>query len=180
MRNLSIRHIRISRESMSLLLNTPGKRIERLRKDREWTQADLAAAAHVRQNYISGIENGSAKPSAAIMARIAKALGVSLDFIMVLSDNPTVNGDEKPTYYSVEAEEAAHIIDGLPASWRGVVLDLVKDYDVAYKDVLRRAKEFDKLLREIEAAGGPMAREVLEKFIRANGGISIDPNATPK
>jgi len=165
---------------MSLLLNTPGKRVERLRKDREWTQADLAAAARVRQNYISGIENGSAKPSAIIMARIAKALGVSLDFLMVLSDNPAINGDEKPTYYSVEAEEAAHIIDGLPPSWRGVVLDLVKDYDTAHKDVLRRAKEFDKLLREVEEAGGAMAREALERFIRGNGGINIDPNTPPK
>lgn len=88
---------------MTELLNTTGKRVERLRKDKHWTQKQLSAAADVRQSYISGIENDTASPSAEIMARVAKALGTSLDFLMMISDNPVVKEDSEPEFFSPEA-----------------------------------------------------------------------------
>src|SRR5262245_55382995 len=95
---------------MTELLNTTGKRVERLRKDRGWRQADLADVAKVRQNYISAIENDTATPSAETMTAIAKALDTTLDFLMILTNNPALPGDGEPTFLTEEAEKAAKVI----------------------------------------------------------------------
>lgn len=70
------------------LLDTTGKRVERLRKDLGLSQAELAALAGVRQNYISAIERDTASPSAEVVARIARTLGASTDFLLLLTDIP--------------------------------------------------------------------------------------------
>lgn len=70
------------------LLDTTGKRVERLRKDSGMNQAALAGLVGVRQNYISAIERDVASPSAEVVAKIAQALGTSTDFLLLLTDIP--------------------------------------------------------------------------------------------
>lgn len=55
-----------------------GMRIRFLRKERNWSQEDLALEANVNKNYICDLENGRRNPSLDILERIAKALDISL------------------------------------------------------------------------------------------------------
>ena len=51
--------------------------IRRLRKERGWTQDDLAAAAKVEQAAISLMENARANPTLLVLETVAGALEVS-------------------------------------------------------------------------------------------------------
>jgi transcriptional regulator with XRE-family HTH domain len=50
--------------------------VRRLRKERGWTQDDLAAETKVEQAAISLIENGRANPTLLMLETIARALNV--------------------------------------------------------------------------------------------------------
>ena len=56
-----------------------GMRIKFLRKQRKWSQEDLALNANVNKNYICDLENGRRNPSLDILERISVGLGVSLE-----------------------------------------------------------------------------------------------------
>lgn len=55
-----------------------GMRIKFLRKERKWSQEDLALEAGVNKNYISDLENGRRNPSLEILEKIAIAFNISL------------------------------------------------------------------------------------------------------
>lgn len=63
-----------------------GKRIQKVRKQRKLTQADLAATCDCTSNHLSAIENGVNKPSLELMMRISFALGKSIDYFLM--DSP--------------------------------------------------------------------------------------------
>lgn len=52
------------------------RNVRRFRKQRNWTQDELAAAAKIEQSAISLIENRRANPTLLMVDAIAKALGV--------------------------------------------------------------------------------------------------------
>lgn len=52
-----------------------GKRIALIRKNKSWTQKDLAEATRLSRGYIAAIEEGGS-PGVKTVAMIAKALGV--------------------------------------------------------------------------------------------------------
>lgn len=58
-----------------------GMRIAYLRKQKKWTQEDLAFYAQVNKNYISDLENGRKNPSVEILSRIAEALSITMEFL---------------------------------------------------------------------------------------------------
>lgn len=66
-----------------------GDRILLSRRDLDMNQDALAAAVGVSQGYISGIERGAVKnPTLEVMEKLAGALGVSLAYLLDLSDDP--------------------------------------------------------------------------------------------
>ena len=52
--------------------------IQRLRLAKGWSQEELADQAGVHRTYVSGIERRVRNPTVTILARLAKALGVSI------------------------------------------------------------------------------------------------------
>lgn len=58
-----------------------GMRIKFLRKERGWSQEDLALEANVNKNYICDLENGRRNPSLDILERISNAFGISLSVL---------------------------------------------------------------------------------------------------
>lgn len=60
------------------LLRALGWRVRQLRESKGWTQEILAARAGLDRSYIAGIEAGLRNPSTKALARIARALGVTL------------------------------------------------------------------------------------------------------
>jgi len=59
--------------------DTLGKRIARFRRERNLTQAKLAAIVCMEENHISCIETGRKVPRMDTVARIATGLGVTID-----------------------------------------------------------------------------------------------------
>lgn len=159
-------------EYMSDLLNTTGKRVERLRRDRGWTQADLARAAAVRQGYISVIENDTGAPSASLMAAIAKTLETTLDFLMLLSDDPRTPEDAKPTYLAKEAEEAARMVDEMTPELRTKALLAVRTLYEHHLEHAQRNKQIEELLAVIEAIKGAEGRKEAERLAGLRRGPS--------
>jgi transcriptional regulator with XRE-family HTH domain len=59
-----------------------GERIKRLREKRGWTQQELADRVGIRYETINRIENQrSAEPRLSVARDLARAFGVSLDYL---------------------------------------------------------------------------------------------------
>ena len=58
-----------------------GSEVKKARIDKKWKQQDLQAATGITQKYLSEVELEKVDPSLSIVARIAAALGVSLDLL---------------------------------------------------------------------------------------------------
>ncbi|MDX2276956.1 MAG: helix-turn-helix transcriptional regulator [Hyphomonadaceae bacterium] len=60
-----------------------GRNVQRLRLARGLSQEDLAEEAGVHRTYVSGVERGVRNPTVTIVAKLAKALGVSAADLLV-------------------------------------------------------------------------------------------------
>ena len=60
-----------------------GKRISEFRRAKKLSQFQLSELAEVTDSYISHIETGRKKPSLESLVRIASALGITLDRILL-------------------------------------------------------------------------------------------------
>lgn len=56
-------------------LRSLGERIRDARKEKEWTQEDLAYEAEIDRSYIGGVERGERNVTFLMLCRIARALG---------------------------------------------------------------------------------------------------------
>ena len=56
-----------------------GQNVKRNRKERGWSQEELAFESGLHRTYISGIERGARNPTILILARLAKTLRVAVD-----------------------------------------------------------------------------------------------------
>lgn len=63
-------------------MNNIAKIISDLRKERGWSQTDLAKESNVSREIIGKYERGDAAPSIEFAKRIADAFGVSLDYLV--------------------------------------------------------------------------------------------------
>lgn len=64
------------------LLRGLGWRVRQLRESRPWTQEILAARAGLDRSYVAGIEAGLRNPSTKALAKLARALGVTLSTLL--------------------------------------------------------------------------------------------------
>ena len=74
-------------------MNKIAKIISDLRKEKGWSQTDLANESGVSREIIGKYERGEATPSVDFAKRIADALGVSLDFLV--GEGTTAKFDKK-------------------------------------------------------------------------------------
>lgn len=94
-----------------------GKRISELRKQRKLSQSQLAELANVTDSYISHIETGRKKASLESLVKIAAALDVTLDRIL-LGNQPN---DLKNYLPELEA-----LMESCTPYERAVIYDMVK------------------------------------------------------
>jgi len=59
-----------------------GARIAALRRAAGWNQAELAKRLQISSSAVGMYEQGRREPSAEILVRMAKALGVSVDYLL--------------------------------------------------------------------------------------------------
>jgi len=57
------------------------RNIQRIRREKDLSQEEVAHRADIRQTYLSGVETGKRNPSILVVERIAKALGVDVSEI---------------------------------------------------------------------------------------------------
>lgn len=60
------------------LLRGLGSKVKQIRESNEWTQETLAARAGLDRSYVAGIEAGLRNPSTKALAKLTRALGVTL------------------------------------------------------------------------------------------------------
>jgi transcriptional regulator with XRE-family HTH domain len=118
-----------------------GQRIAQLRKARGWTQAALAARAGLSSSTIAMYETGRRTPDAQTLARIAKALDVSLADLGAAADPADVPASSagspdarsaaaQPSERSLAAEANAAVSaasEPQPQADPYVTLDLTRD-----------------------------------------------------
>ena len=63
-------------------------RIKLLRENAEMTQTMLAQKVGTTMQNISKYENGTTEPNLETLSRLAEVFGVTVDYLMGLSDNP--------------------------------------------------------------------------------------------
>jgi len=56
-----------------------GKRIEYLRKQKKFTQEELAFRSNINKNYLCDIEKGRRNPTLIILSKIANGLEITLE-----------------------------------------------------------------------------------------------------
>lgn len=55
--------------------------IQRIRREKDLSQEEVAHRADIHQTYLSGVDTGKRNPSILVVERIAKALGVDVSEI---------------------------------------------------------------------------------------------------
>jgi transcriptional regulator with XRE-family HTH domain len=83
---------------MKINLGFIGKNIRKLRRQRSWTMAKLAAKVGMSEVPLGRIERGVNAPSASVIYRLSKELGVSVDMLFA-EDNQNFRQDYGPGYY---------------------------------------------------------------------------------
>lgn len=63
-----------------------GLNLQRLRRERAWSQEDLAFESGLHRTYVSGIERGVRNPTVLILERLARTLAVPASEL--LADQP--------------------------------------------------------------------------------------------
>ena len=59
-----------------------GSRIKKLRREKDWTQADLAELAGISQRNISRYESGNIEPRKSTVLKLANVFGVSTEELL--------------------------------------------------------------------------------------------------
>jgi transcriptional regulator with XRE-family HTH domain len=59
-----------------------GDNVSRLRRQKGWSQEQLAFECKMHRTYISGIERGIRNPTIIVAERIARALGIKAGVLM--------------------------------------------------------------------------------------------------
>ncbi|MDX9723461.1 MAG: B12-binding domain-containing protein [Myxococcota bacterium] len=73
----------VEKQSEQDFYQNMGRRLSMLRKERGFSQAELAQAADLDRTYLSGVERGKQNPSVGVLLRLSSALGVSLQHILL-------------------------------------------------------------------------------------------------
>lgn len=71
-----------------------GQRIKERRKEKRWTQKDLAQRIGTSYKYLSHIENSVKFPSLEMLVCLSRELDVSLDYLISSDSDPTTNSDD--------------------------------------------------------------------------------------
>jgi transcriptional regulator with XRE-family HTH domain len=99
---------------------TIGERVARLRKERGYTQVELAEKVGIIQTIVSAIETNTLKLSAEMAIRFAMALGVSTDDLLMPAKRTRHNA--KPSRKVLRRLE---LIESLPSHQQQTVLKTI-------------------------------------------------------
>ena len=94
------------------VLSVLGARLKKARKDRDFTQEQLASLTGLSARHIAKIEKGEVNPSFEVLSTLVKALGVSFDAIFDPADEQV----------EAEIQEIAGLYRACPEQGRRLIL----------------------------------------------------------
>jgi transcriptional regulator with XRE-family HTH domain len=105
------------------IMKNIAKIITELRKEKGWSQTDLAKESNVSREIIGKYERGEAVPSIDFAKRIADALGVSLDYLVGEGVNASFDKKTLTRLQEIESlqdKDREHVLALLDAFLRDV------------------------------------------------------------
>jgi transcriptional regulator with XRE-family HTH domain len=102
-------------------VETLGRRLARIRKERGFTQVELAQKAGTIQAVISDYERGRVRPHAAMLGQLAQALGVTADELLGIAAAPP----QKANGVSRRIQRRMKALEELPAHDQKSILKLI-------------------------------------------------------
>ena len=123
-------------------------RLHQARRDLRWDQNDLAAKSGISRGYISEIERGIKKNvGVEVVIALAAALGVSVPYLLGLSDDPLGEGNDKVLkeqtgeYVTFEVDDAGQ---------RRTLQQLIDEYTALSPRNQRQALSYLRMMRQLE------------------------------
>lgn len=83
----------LGKEDEKSLMKVFGKNLRHQRLEKGFTQEQLGELAKVNYKYIGEIERGEKNPTAVVIYKLSKALGISVSEILSDKDHPYINED---------------------------------------------------------------------------------------
>lgn len=96
-----------------------GSRLKQLRKQKRWTQKELAGKVDIRFQQLNKYESGLNIPPAEMLVRLADALGTSVDYL--LTGNPV----EDSPLASSRLFQRFKMLEGMNPSDREAIITLI-------------------------------------------------------
>lgn len=108
---------------MSNTLNI-GTKISTLRKEKNWSQGDLAQRIGASREIIGKYERNENLPSIEMVAKMAKAFGVTVDFLI---------GEGENASYDKETVERINDIQKMDVDTKSVLFNVIDTYIQNFK-----------------------------------------------
>jgi transcriptional regulator with XRE-family HTH domain len=158
-----------------------GQEIRRLREERGWSQAKLAASADMGVSGVSQIETGTRNPSAVTLAKLAAALGVEVADLFPKAQAPLsfdAPEDEEAREWRLLAYVRSWILllDNLSERWEKAAaegafsLDTYMEFSATFRDVQDAANSLIEGLKRhqgIDAMQGSIGHRFRQSLIRS-------------
>lgn len=144
---------------------TMGKRIEARLVALDMNQTDLhdelrRLGVHVSRSFISQLIGDKKSISAENLPYLARALETTTDHLLLLRDDPEPYTEKEATYYTIEAEKIADIVDQLEAPSRAMLLGIMQMVLEHEREMAKR--EWTSLLNLVERSVGRNTRAQIE------------------
>lgn len=101
-----------------------GSKITVLRKEKGWSQTDLAKAVEASREIIGKYERGENSPSVEMALKMAKAFGVTVDFLL---------GEGEYASYDKDTVERINSIQKMDNETRSILFNVIDTYIQNYK-----------------------------------------------
>ncbi len=96
-----------------------GERLRELRRQRGFTQEEVALRADITTSYYGQIERGSANPSVALLEKICAVMGISISDIFT-------NAETNPLSIDALSMQIIHQINGKSDEEKELILSMIK------------------------------------------------------
>jgi transcriptional regulator with XRE-family HTH domain len=120
------------------MIGTLPKRLRYLREKRGLAQKYVAEKIRVKNNTLSGYESGRREPDNQTLNKLADFYGVTSDYLIGRSDEPTLTGKEDKAL-TEEAKEYLKILESMPPEKR----EPLREKILAYAEGLADANKDD-------------------------------------
>ncbi|WP_224994963.1 helix-turn-helix domain-containing protein [Cesiribacter sp. SM1] len=104
---------------------TLGEKIKYVRQQKKISQAELAKAADVHQKNISKYENDGVIPSALVLGEVAKALGVTTDYLLGNEQDDIIRDKILLKHFKE--------VDNMPENLKGAIMLVIEAYVQNFK-----------------------------------------------